>query len=49
MHEFDLINNYLLDQIHALLDLNFFLEDSQTKFLNALLDNVGKKLRSNNE
>ena len=25
---------------------NFFLDDSQTKFLNALLDNVGKKLRS---
>ena len=24
------------------------LEDSQTKYLNALLDNVGKKLRSNN-
>ena len=27
---------------------NFFLEDSQTKYLNALLDNVGKKLRSTN-
>ena len=27
---------------------NFFLEDSQTKYLNALLDNVGKKLRSIN-
>ena len=27
---------------------NFFLDDSQTKYLNALLDNVGKKLRSNN-
>ena len=27
---------------------NFFLEDSQTKYLNALLDNVGKKLRNNN-
>ena len=27
---------------------NFFLEDSQTKYLNALLDNVGKKLGSNN-
>ncbi len=27
---------------------NFFLEDSQTKYLNALLDNVGKKFRSNN-
>jgi N utilization substance protein B len=25
---------------------NFFLESSQTKYLNALLDNVGKKLRS---
>ncbi len=28
---------------------NFFLEDSQTKYLNALLDNLGKKLRSENE
>ena len=27
---------------------NFFLEDSQTKYLNALLDNIGNKLRSNN-
>ena len=27
---------------------NFFLEDSQTKCLNALLDNVGKKLRTAN-
>ena len=27
---------------------NFFLEDTQTKYLNALLDNVGKKLRSSN-
>ena len=27
---------------------NFFLNDSQTKYLNALLDNVGKKLRSRN-
>tara|TARA_B100000424_G_scaffold114069_1_gene85942 strand:- start:1011 stop:1415 length:405 start_codon:yes stop_codon:yes gene_type:complete len=27
---------------------NFFLEDSQTKYLNALLDNVAKKLRSSN-
>ena len=27
---------------------NFFLEDAQTKYLNALLDNIGKKLRSNN-
>ncbi len=27
---------------------NFFLEDSQTKYLNALLDSVGRKLRSNN-
>ena len=27
---------------------NFFLESSQTKYLNALLDNIGKKLRSNN-
>ena len=28
---------------------NFFLENSQTKYLNALLDNVGKKLRTSNE
>ena len=27
---------------------NFFLEDTQTKYLNALLDNIGKKLRSTN-
>ena len=27
---------------------NFFLNESQTKYLNALLDNVGKKLRSSN-
>ena len=27
---------------------NFFLQDSQTKYLNALLDDLGKKLRSNN-
>ena len=27
---------------------NFFLEDSQTKYLNALLDNIGKKLRATN-
>ncbi len=27
---------------------NFFLEDSQTKYLNALLDDIGKKLRSTN-
>tara|TARA_B110001452_G_scaffold71135_1_gene57415 strand:- start:1117 stop:1521 length:405 start_codon:yes stop_codon:yes gene_type:complete len=27
---------------------NFFLGDSQTKYLNALLDNIGKKLRSIN-
>ena len=27
---------------------NFFLDDKQTKYLNALLDNVGKKLRSLN-
>ena len=27
---------------------NFFLEDSQTKYLNALLDNVGKKIRVHN-
>tara|TARA_B100001057_G_C22809280_1_gene934740 strand:+ start:553 stop:957 length:405 start_codon:yes stop_codon:yes gene_type:complete len=27
---------------------NFFLEESETKYLNALLDNIGKKLRTNN-
>ena len=27
---------------------NFFLEDTQTKYLNALLDNIAKKLRSSN-
>ena len=27
---------------------NFFLDNSQTKYLNALLDNVAKKLRSSN-
>ena len=27
---------------------NFFIENSQTKYLNALLDNLGKKLRTNN-
>ena len=27
---------------------NFFLQDSQTKYLNALLDDLGKKLRSKN-
>ena len=27
---------------------NFFLDDGQTKYLNALLDNIGKKLRSTN-
>ena len=27
---------------------NFFLEDSQTKYLNALRDNIGKKLRTSN-
>ena len=27
---------------------NFFLENAQTKYLNALLDNVGKKLRAHN-
>ena len=36
-----IINEYLNSS-------NFFLEDSQTKYLNALLDNVGKKLRSHN-
>tara|TARA_Y100000816_G_C26034710_1_gene541773 strand:+ start:306 stop:710 length:405 start_codon:yes stop_codon:yes gene_type:complete len=27
---------------------NFFLEESQTKYLNALLDSIGKKLRTSN-
>ena len=27
---------------------NFFLEDSQTKYLNAILDNLGKNLRNSN-
>ncbi len=27
---------------------NFFLEDSQTKYLNALLDNVAQKIRLKN-
>ncbi len=27
---------------------NFFLNDSQTKYLNALLDNIAKKIRSSN-
>jgi len=27
---------------------NFFLDNGQTKYLNALLDNIGKKLRSSN-
>ena len=27
---------------------NFFLDEGQTKYLNALLDNIGKKLRSTN-
>ena len=27
---------------------NFFLNDTQTKFLNALLDNIAKKIRSSN-
>ena len=27
---------------------NFFLDDGQSKYLNALLDNIGKKLRSSN-
>ena len=28
---------------------NFFLEDSQTKYLNAILDKIAKKIRSTNE
>ena len=53
MHEFDLINNYfskIAKKNKSALNLNssnYFLENSQTKYLNALLDNVGKKLRTN--
>ena len=36
-----IINEYLNSS-------NFFLDEPQTKYLNALLDNIGKKLRSNN-
>jgi len=28
---------------------NFFIEDSQTKYLNALLDKISKKIRNSNE
>jgi transcription antitermination protein NusB len=28
---------------------NFFLEDAQTKYLNAILDKISKKIRSSNE
>jgi len=28
---------------------NYFLEDSQTKYLNAILDKIAKKIRSSNE
>ena len=35
-----IINEYLNSS-------NYFLENSQTKYLNALLDNIGKKLRTN--
>ena len=31
-----------------LVSSNFFLNNDQTKYLNALLDNIGKKLRSKN-
>ena len=27
---------------------NFFLDESQTKYINAILDNIGKRLRSSN-
>ena len=36
-----IINEYLVAS-------NFFIDDSQTKYLNALLDNIAKKLRSSN-
>ena len=34
--------------MNILMHLIFFLEDSQTKYLNALLDNLGKNLRKSN-
>ena len=34
--------------IKEYLNSSNFLENSQTKYLNALLDNIGKKLRSKN-
>ena len=42
-------NVYIKIIIKEYLDAsNFFLNESQTKYLNALLDNIGKKLRSSN-
>ena len=35
--------------IKEYLNASNFLETSQTKYLNALLDSIGKKLRSSNE
>ena len=40
--EYDIIKEYLDAS-------NFFLEDSQTKYLNAILDKVAKKIRIINE
>ena len=36
------------NQLRVVPELNFFIDDSQTKYLNALLDNIAKKLRSSN-
>ncbi len=37
-----IINEYLIAS-------NFFIDDKQTKYLNALLDKISKKIRSSNE
>ena len=37
-----IINEYLIAS-------NYFIEDGQTKYLNALLDKISKKIRSSNE
>ena len=46
MHKPNLSINIIIKEY--LNSSNFFLEDSQTKYLNALLDDLGKKLRSKN-
>ena len=40
------INIIIKEYLHA---SNFFIEDSQTKYLNALLDKISKKIRTSNE